>query len=186
MTDKKPDCVKGLTDEQKGLFDSITQELRRETAIAYINNGFKNKTQSYLNACSNMGRKPSKNPETSASEILGYPNVVEFINSVRLESAREAQVDATFILMAAKDIYDRCTQKVAPALSKGGDKIFDEDGNPIYAFNSKDALSALKLMGDHIDVQAFKKVVENKITIEDMTDDELDRKLRALGQISEG
>lgn len=179
---KKPE---GLTDHQKELFDAIESELRREAALAYISNGYSNKVQAYRDACSKLGKSVSKNPTTSAAEILNYPSVSEFIASVRHKAAENAQIDAQFILDAAKDIYDRCTQKVAPALTRGGEKIFDEDGNPIYAFDAKNALSALKLMGDHVEVQAFKKIVESRVVIQDMSDDELNRELAALTARSE-
>lgn len=80
-----------LTDSQKSLFNAITQELRRETALAYIDGGCANQTRAYLTACEKMGKEPSKNPETSASEILHYPNVVDFISSITIEAAQEVK-----------------------------------------------------------------------------------------------
>lgn len=170
----------GLTKHQKELFSAMESELRKETALQYIKGGYTNGTEAYRSACKMLGKRVSKNPVTSAAEILNYPTVKAFINSVRSEAAEQAQVDANFILNSAKEIFDRCTQRVSPVLDRSGEQIRDEDGNPLYVFDAKNALSALKLMGDHVDVMAFKTITETKVTIQDMTDDELDRKLEQL------
>lgn len=95
-----------LSVEQARLFGAITQELRRETALAYIKNGYENKTKAYLEACEKIGRSPSKNPETSASEMLSYPNVLAFIDSVKIRAAEEAQIDANWLLQECKKIHE--------------------------------------------------------------------------------
>ena len=48
-----------------------------------------------------------------------------------------------------------------------------------------DKVKNLELLGKHVDVNAFKTVVENKVTIQDMTDDELTRRLQQLTAGSE-
>ena len=87
-----------LTKEQKDLFEAITQKLRRETALCFIELGYTNQVQAYLNACKKMGKEPSKNPITSASEILNYPNVLEFIASCKQYNAIEANISAKYVL----------------------------------------------------------------------------------------
>lgn len=172
-----------LTKEQKELFYSIKQELRRETALAYVNNGFENKTKAYLSACEKMGRAPSKNPETSASEMLSYPNVIEFLNSIKEKAAEEAQITAEWVLKSAKKVFDRCMQS-EPILTSSGSPVMvkTDDGElaAAYKFDSTGANKSLEIIGKHIDIQAFKTVVENKVIIQDMTDDELDRELAKL------
>lgn len=87
-----------LTDKQKELFEAITQQLRRETALAFISLGYTNQVEAYLKACKIMKRTPSKNPVTSASEILNYPNVLAFIASCKEYNAIEANVSAKYVL----------------------------------------------------------------------------------------
>tara|TARA_R110000782_G_C14819187_1_gene413726 strand:- start:7896 stop:8381 length:486 start_codon:yes stop_codon:yes gene_type:complete len=155
-----------LNDKQKSLLAAITQELRRETALSYIASGYDNKTKAYLAACKKMKRGPSKNPETSASEILSYPNVIEFINSVKVEIAQEAKIDAAWVLLSAKKVYDRCMQEEA---------VTDRDGNATgeYKFEHSGANAALGIIGKHIDVQAFldrKEIAVVEITHEEWLD----------------
>lgn len=93
-----------LTQHQKELLAGLGSELRRQVAISYIKNGYQNKKQSYLDACKIMGKKPSNSPETSGTEILSYPDVIGFLNSVKEVSSKEAQVDAIYVLRRLKEI----------------------------------------------------------------------------------
>lgn len=142
-----------LTTEQKELLGAIKQELRRETALAYIANGYKNKTKSYLDACKSMGKKPSKNPETSASEMLSYPNVLGFLRSVKEKVAQDVQIDAAWVLRQAVKVHERCMQ---------AEEVKDREGGSTgeYKFEHAGANKALEIIGKHIDVQAFTENVK--------------------------
>ena len=144
-----------LTNDQKDLLTAIPQELRRETALAFIANGYSNQAHAYISACEKLNKKPSKNPVTSGSEILNYPNVLGFINSVKAVVAEEVQIDAAWVLASAKKVYDRCMQEEA---------VVDRDGAPTgeYKFEHSGANKALDTIGKHIDVQAF---LEKKETL---------------------
>jgi phage terminase small subunit len=138
--------AKPLTAKQQSLLKAITQELRRETAIAFIALGYTNKTQAYISACESMGKKPSKNPHTSASEILSYPNVLEFINSVKLSIAEEAKIDAAYVLKMSNELLLRCM-------------VYGED------FSPSGAGKALDLIGKHVNVQAFNEKSTSETTL---------------------
>lgn len=150
--------MSNLTAKQKALFDNIPQELRRETALAYIASGYDNQTNAYLSACKKMGRNPSKNPETSASEILSYPNVLEFINSVKEVVAEKAQINAQWVLEQAVKVHERCMQ---------AEPVIDKDGGHTgeYKFEHSGANKALEIIGKHIDVQAFLERKEVDVTV---------------------
>jgi len=150
--------AKPLDDNQKGLLKAIPQELRRETALAFIALGYTNQTQAYLNACESMGRNPSKNPHTSASEILNYPNIIEFIDSVKLSVAEEAKIDAAWVLKASVDLYNKCME---------AEPLKDQDGNDSgYAkFQPAGAGKALELIGKHVDVQAYNEKSTTETTL---------------------
>tara|TARA_R110002020_G_scaffold289545_1_gene505022 strand:- start:1434 stop:1943 length:510 start_codon:yes stop_codon:yes gene_type:complete len=162
-----------LTAKQKELLNNITQELRRETALAYISMGYENQTKAYLAACEKMGKNPSKNPETSASEILSYPNVLGFIASVKEQVAQEVQIDAAWVLKSLKKVHDRCMQEEA---------VKDRDGAPTgeYKFEHSGANKALELIGRHTDVQAYKDRTEVRNINEDLSDEELEKRIAAL------
>lgn len=93
-----------LTERQEKLFNEIESELRKQAALCYIENGYENKTQAYLNACEILGKKPSKNPDTSGAEILNYPRVKDFIASVQAEVAESTQTNAEYVLRRLREI----------------------------------------------------------------------------------
>ena len=97
---------KPLTEKQEALFKAMTSRLQQECALVYISNGYENQTQSYLTACKNLNKKPSKNPVTSGSEILTLPNVTAFIDSIRLEAAESTNTDAEWLLKRLREIDD--------------------------------------------------------------------------------
>ena len=93
-----------LTEEQEQLLNNIESELRKQCALCFIDNGYENKTKAYLDACEKLNKKPSKNPATSGAEILNYPNVVEFIDSIRKNVAEETQINAAYVLRRLQEI----------------------------------------------------------------------------------
>lgn len=93
-----------LTQLQSELLSKIESELRRESALAYIKNGYSNKTQAYLEACKTLGKNPSKNPDVSAAEILNYPSVTSFINSFKADVVERAKTDAEYVLRRLREI----------------------------------------------------------------------------------
>ncbi len=148
--------VKGLTEEQQGMFDKLTP--LQKGMVVFTLKGKKPKEAHKLSG----GKCKESNRSKLGSEILNKPEVAELLASIRGDVATEAKVDAAFILSAAKSIHDRCVQDVRPVLTARGEQVKDEDGNNIFSFDAKSALSALKIMGDHVDVMAFKQVVEHK------------------------
>ncbi len=166
--------AKPLTTEQKELLKAIPQELRRETALAYISLGYTNQTQAYINACSSMGRKPSKNPITSASEILTYPNVLAFIDSVKMVNAEEANISAKYVLKRLVEIDEL---DVIDILDNTGnirairdwpkswrtsisgldvqDMMSGDTESVIKKIKWPDKLKNLELLGKHVDIKAW-------------------------------
>lgn len=99
----------------------------------------------------------------SARQMLIKPIVFEALEAARAKISAEAQkhagVDKTFVLKGAKEMFERCMQH---------EPVYDKDGRPVlvelpggefgaaYVFDSAGAGKALKLMGEHIEVNAFK------------------------------
>lgn len=93
-----------LTKEQESLFKAITTPLRQHTALAYIANGYTNGSEAYRVACKKIKKKPANNHDSASSEILKFPEVVAFIDSVRLVAAESANIDAKYVLDRLKEI----------------------------------------------------------------------------------
>tara|TARA_R100000541_G_scaffold22512_1_gene32441 strand:- start:1092 stop:1577 length:486 start_codon:yes stop_codon:yes gene_type:complete len=136
-----------LTKEQKELFNKMGSPLRQQTAVEFIKLGFTNRKQSYIAACEFLNRKVSRNPETSGCEILGYPKVVAFLDSVRQEAAKTVNLDAAWVLESAKKVFDRCMQE-EEVLHRG-----EPTGE--FKFEAAGANKALELIGRHTAIKAF-------------------------------
>lgn len=145
-----------LTKEQIDLLRNLNA-LRQEVALNYIAGGYENGAKAYLDACKKLNRKPSKNPATSASEILNYPNVIEFIDSVKQVAAKSVNIDAQWVLTQAVKVHERCMQ---------GEPVKDGDGNDsgVWKFEHAGANKALEIIGKHIDVQAFNEKSSSEVT----------------------
>lgn len=75
-----------------------------------------------------------------ASENLSKPNIADAIAALQAERAEKCGIDAAWVLREAKRTYDAC---------HAADKL-------------SEAVSALKLVGTHVDVQAFKDRVSQE------------------------
>lgn len=201
---------KGLTPEQKELFNKIKTKLQRAVATAYVSSGMDNKTQSYLSACKSIGKKPAKVPEASASEILNLPEVRAFTEACSRVAAERAQVNADYILQS---LHDMDQMDVLDILNEDGSiksisewpkvwrqaiagfevaEMYEGQGKDreqiglLKKIKWVDKLKVKEMLGKHVKVNAFKEVVETKVTIEEMPDDALDRRIAALINNSKG
>lgn len=90
------------------------------------------------------------------SENLSKPDLTERIAELNSERMQRVQVDADYVLRQAVKLHERCMQELEPITDRRGEEVKDEQGRTIYHFDAKGAAAALKLVGEHITVQAFK------------------------------
>jgi len=144
-----------LTEKQKECFEKISSDLRQEFALEYVRGGYDNATQAYLKACKTIGRKPSKNPNTSASTLLSFANIKAFIASVKEEAAEKVGIDAAWVLLEAKKSYEINA------------KTFTADSGNDEMVNAPAAGKFLEMCGKHVDVQAFMSNAKVEHTLTD-------------------
>lgn len=94
------------------------------------------------------------------SENLTKPDIQDFIAELNRERLERVQIDADYVLRQAVKLHERCMQEVEPLTDRRGEEIKDEQGRTIFGFDAKGAAAALKLVGEHITVQAFKTNVK--------------------------
>jgi hypothetical protein len=83
-------------------------------------------------------------------ELLDTPAkkaVKEIAKKAAKDAANKAELDATFVLLAAKEAFDRCMQKI-PVM---------ENGKPTgeWKFDSAGACKAIDIMAKHRGIQAY-------------------------------
>lgn len=97
-------------------------------------------------------------------ENLTKPDIQQRVAELNQERLERVQIDADYVLRQAVKLHERCMQEVEPITDRRGEEVTDEQGRTIYGFDAKGAAAALKLVGDHITVQAFKSTVKTEIT----------------------
>jgi phage terminase small subunit len=107
------------------------------------------------------------------SENLRKPNIAEYIAELKKNRSDETLIDAAWVLKAARKVYDRCMQEEAVTDREGG-----TTGE--YKFEHSGANTALGIIGKHIDVQAFLDKKEVKNINAELSDEELELKIRRL------
>ena len=93
-----------------------------------------------------------------ASEMLSKPDIQARIAELMQERSNRVRIDADWVLMAAKRVYDRCMQD-EPVLERDGTPVMctTEQGTvaAAYTFNATGANKALETIGKHVAVNAF-------------------------------
>ncbi|MDI3361159.1 terminase small subunit [Lelliottia sp. V89_10] len=93
-------------------------------------------------------------------ENLTKPDIQQRVAELNQERMDRVQIDADYVLRQAVKLHERCMQEVEPITDRRGEEVKDEEGRAVYGFDAKGAAAALKLVGEHITVQAFKQRTE--------------------------
>ena len=98
------------------------------------------------------------------NENLTKPYLADYIHNLKAKRSEKLTIDADWVLMSAKRVFDRCMQD---------EQVIDKDGaTGEYKFEHAGANKALDTIGKHIDVQAFneKSTVETNVTVKDFSE----------------
>lgn len=104
----------------------------------------------------------AKTARTIGSQNLTKLDIADRIAELNSERLERVQIDADYVLRQAVKLHERCMQEVEPLTDRRGEEITDEQGRTIYGFDAKGAAAALKLVGEHVTVQAFKQQTVNE------------------------
>lgn len=130
-----------------------------------------------LNA-TEAARKAGYSEKTARSigaENLTKPDIQHAIQAALNSRQKRTQVDQDYVLSNLTEIVERCMQR-AP-VTQSGIQITDGDGNGVWEFDARPAVSALKLLGEHLGM--FEQTVRHSgkvavtVTAKDLTDDEI-------------
>ncbi|EKN4745576.1 TPA: terminase small subunit [Yersinia enterocolitica] len=103
-----------------------------------------------------------KTAQVQSSRLLSNVMVQQRVSELAAERNIRVGIDADYVLRQAVKLHERCMQEVEPITDRRGEEITDEDGKTIFGFDAKGAAAALKLVGEHISVQAFKVNVKTE------------------------
>tara|TARA_R110000823_G_scaffold179223_1_gene311603 strand:+ start:1063 stop:1491 length:429 start_codon:yes stop_codon:yes gene_type:complete len=104
-----------------------------------------------------------KTAKQIGSENLSKPDIAEYIAELKSKRSDETKIDAAWVLVSARKVYDRCMQEEA---------VIDKEGGRTgeYKFEHSGANTALGIIGKHIDVQAF--LDKKEVAVVEMTHEE--------------
>jgi len=111
-----------------------------------------NATQAAIRA--GYSEKAARN---QAHRMMTNDDITQRIAELNTERVNRVEIDADYVLRQAVKLHERCMQEVEPITDRRGDELKDDEGKTIYGFDAKGAVAALKLIGDHVTVQAFKQ-----------------------------
>ncbi|HDQ4772062.1 TPA: terminase small subunit [Yersinia enterocolitica] len=103
-----------------------------------------------------------KTAQVQSSRLLSNVMVQQRVSELASERNNRVGIDADYVLRQAVKLHERCMQEVEPITDRRGEEIVDENGKTIFGFDAKGAAAALKLVGEHISVQAFKVNVKTE------------------------
>ncbi|HAI51401.1 MAG TPA: terminase small subunit [Enterobacteriaceae bacterium] len=99
-----------------------------------------------------------------AYRLMTNDDILQRIAELNQDRLKRTNIDAEYVLRQAVKLHERCMQEVEPLTDRRGEEITDEQGRTVYGFDAKGAVASLKLIGDHISVQAFKQQTTTEIT----------------------
>ena len=125
----------------------------------------------------------ARTAEVQASRLLSNAKVKAAVDAAKAQRSKETKIDAEYVLKQSVKLHERCMQEVRPKMVKIGKDYFqasDENGNPVFLFDSSGAAKALELIGKHVNVQSFNEKKSMTLDLEDATREELEAELAAL------
>jgi len=96
------------------------------------------------------------------SENLSKPVICAAIESAAKDRIERTKIDADYVLQGAVEMFERCMQRV-PVMEKVDGKWMPTGE---WKFDSAGAGKALKILGDHAQVNAFKGTDDSGVTID--------------------
>lgn len=105
-----------------------------------------NGTQAAIRAGYSVGCATSQ-----ASKMLAMPKIHKYLETKRRKLEIKTEMSAQYVLQNLKDVAERC-MSAQPVTNMAGKPVLDENGNPVYRFDSAGANKALELIGKHLGV----------------------------------
>ena len=114
-----------------------------------------------------------KTAKQMGSENLSKPDIAKYIAELKAVRSAETKIDAAWVLSRLQKVHDRCMQEEAVTDREGG-------ATGEYKFEHSGANRALELIGKHTQVQAFIEKVEVRNINDELSDDELQKRIAEL------
>ncbi|MFV0245740.1 MAG: terminase small subunit [Qingshengfaniella sp.] len=117
-----------------------------------------------------------------AEKLLKKGEIQSLVQQGMGARAKRTAITQDYVLQAIHETAERCRQNIAPVVDRRGNPVFEElpDGQmaQVFAYDAKNTLRALELMGRHLGIFNDKLKVEHSFS--DLSDDELKTEIAML------
>ena len=102
-----------------------------------------------------------KTARAIASENLAKPNIQEAVAKAKRGRSDATKVNAEWVLKQAVELHQRCMQEIRPVRNPmTREQVYDDNGHDLFTFNAAAANRSLEIIGKHVEVAAFKDLLE--------------------------
>lgn len=106
-------------------------------------------------------------PSKAGHRLMKKPWIQAAIQAGMDERSKRTHIDQDYVLRQLHEVYQRAIQEVKPVTNaRTGAPVFDDNGNRVFRYDSGAALTALKLIGQHVSISAFNPDASVKHTVE--------------------
>ena len=86
------------------------------------------------------------------AENMQKPVIADAIRAALDNRSERTEVDQDYVIENLTEVVERCLQRAPVMVRRGREmvQVRDEDGNHVWQFNAKGAVSALNLLGKHL------------------------------------
>lgn len=102
---------------------------------------------------------------TLSCRLLKMDKVQQYLEQKRRKLEIKTEMSAQYVLENLKDVAERCLA-AKPVLNMAGKPVVDENGNPVYRFDSAGANKALELIGKHLGVFNADQAGTSRVVLE--------------------
>ena len=122
-----------------------------------------------------------KTAQMIGSENLSKPMIAAAVATAQAKRSERVEITQDYVLTTIRETIERCKQAEAVKY-QNGDQVFVDtpDGKraPAYKFEASAVLKGAELLGRHLAM--FTDKTENRHTVENLTDEELDEQIAEL------
>jgi phage terminase small subunit len=95
-----------------------------------------------------------KTAYSQGQRLLKNVEVQKIIQKAQNKATDMAGIDATYVLRQAKELFERCMEKIEPVMVNGV-PLLNGEGRVVYKFDSAGACKALDILAKHRGVMAY-------------------------------
>ena len=125
----------------------------------------------------------AKTAEWIGPQLLGKTHVAAAIQAEMNKRSEKTGITSEYVITTVRDTIERCRQ-AKPVLNRTGESVMVEtpDGEvvPAYAFDASNVLKGCELLGRHLVLWKDVGSKDNPLTMDSLSDEELDARLSAL------